>query len=85
MTAVVDELGASADEPFDPRHDLDVAGADPVECADVEHRRPALGVLELQRAPWMLRLSRLPRKRRVIGMRTLPTSRSGRTRHARAP
>jgi len=24
MTAVVDELGASADEPFDPRHDLDV-------------------------------------------------------------
>lgn len=24
MTAVVDELGASTDEPFDPRHDLDV-------------------------------------------------------------
>ena len=49
--AAVDELGASVDEPFDPQHDLDVAGADPVECADVEHRRPAPGVLELQRAP----------------------------------
>jgi hypothetical protein len=47
----VDELGASAEEPFDPRHDLDVAGADPVERADVEHGRPAPGVLELQRAP----------------------------------
>lgn len=49
--AAVDELGATAEEPFDPRHDLYVTGADLVEGADVEHGCPAPGVLELQRSP----------------------------------
>ena len=36
MTAVVDELGSSADEPFDPRHDLDVARTDTSILADLK-------------------------------------------------
>lgn len=47
--AAVDELGAAAEEPLDPRHDLYVSGADPGEGADVEHGCPAPVVLELQR------------------------------------
>ncbi|BAT01248.1 Os07g0437250, partial [Oryza sativa Japonica Group] len=49
--AAVDELGAAAEEPPDPGHDLDVAGADPGERADVEHGRPPPGVLELEGPP----------------------------------
>lgn len=49
--SAVDELGAAAEEPLDPRHDLYVSGADPGERADVEHGGPAPGVLELERAP----------------------------------